>query len=157
MAVVIGAALHLLRAGVLRRHQPLAGQRVFDPARQRRAFEQLGDAEVEQARHAVGVDQDVRGLDVAVDHQVLMGVLHRGADLAEEVDPGVESQAVLGRSTVEGHALDVLHDQVGPAVVGGAAVEEARDAGVVEGGQDLPLGAEPRREVGAVRPVAAGP
>ena len=99
-------------------------------------------------------DQDVRGLDVAVHHQVLVRVLHRGADLAEEVDPGVEPQAVPVAVLVDGRALDVLHDQVRPAVVGRAAVQQARDAGVVEGGQDLAFGAEPGREVGAVRPVA---
>ena len=35
---------------------------------------------------------DVRRLDVAVHHQVLVRVLHRGADLAEEVDPGVDPE-----------------------------------------------------------------
>jgi hypothetical protein len=55
---------------------------------------------------------------------------------------------------VEGHPLDVLHDQVRPAVVCGAAVQETRDAGMIEGGQDLAFGAEPGREVGAVRAVA---
>ena len=34
-----------------------------------------------------------------------------------------------------------------------AAVQKARDAGVVEGGQYLAFGAEPCREVGAIRSV----
>ena len=44
-----------------------------------------------------------------------------------------------------GCALDVLHDEVGAAVVGGAAVEEPGDVGVVEAGEDLPLVAEAAR------------
>ena len=46
--------------------------------------------------------------------------------------------AVLG----DRHALDQLHDEVGPAGVGGAGVEHLGDVGVVHQGQGLPLGLE---------------
>jgi hypothetical protein len=147
------APLHLLRAGVQRRHQSQARRRRLDAGGQQRALEELGDAEVEQARHAVGGDQDVRRLDVAMHHQVLMRVLHRGTDLAEEVDPGIDSETMAVAVLVDGLPADVLHDEVGPPVVGVAAVQESRDPGVVERGQDLAFGAEPCREVGAVRSV----
>src|SRR5262249_28234249 len=38
--------------------------------------------------------------------------------------------------------LDVLHDEVGEAVVGGAPVQEPGDVGMVEAGQDLALALE---------------
>ena len=43
--------------------------------------------------------------------------------------------AVLG----VGHPFDVFHDQVGDAVFGHPAVQQAGDVGVVEVGQDLAL------------------
>ena len=43
--------------------------------------EQLGDAEVEQLRRAVGGDQDVVRLQVAMHDQVLMRVVHRARRL----------------------------------------------------------------------------
>ena len=47
----------------------------------------LGHAEVDDARHGLAVDlgdQDVRGLEVAVDDSLLVGVLDAFADLDEE-------------------------------------------------------------------------
>ena len=55
-------------------------------------LEQLGDAEVEQLGDAVGRDQDVRGLDVAVDDQALMGVMDGVAHLAEHRQPLADRQ-----------------------------------------------------------------
>src|ERR1700757_456323 len=49
--------------------------------------EQFGNSEVEQAWHALFCDQDVAGLDVAVDHQVLMGVADRCAYCLKELQP----------------------------------------------------------------------
>ena len=87
-----GLAAHLLRARVIRRHhaQPIivAG----DLARIAR-LQELGDAEVEQLRHAVGADQDVRRLQVAMDDGAAVRVGDRGADLAEQLQPLGESRA----------------------------------------------------------------
>ena len=76
-------ALDLLRARVLGRHHREhggGGRQVGIDA----GGEQLGDAEVQQLRHAVTVHQHVRRLDVAVDHQVLMGVLDGAAHRPEQ-------------------------------------------------------------------------
>jgi hypothetical protein len=43
---------------------------------------------------------------------------------------------------VEGPAVDEFHDEVGQAVRGDAAVEEAGDEGVLVGGEDLAFGGE---------------
>ena len=74
-------AAKLLRAGVLRCQHLGAEHRRHRVAL---VLQQLGDAEVEQLRHAVGGDQDVRWLDVAMHDEVLMRVGHGGAHLAKQ-------------------------------------------------------------------------
>ncbi len=49
-----------------------------------RGLEQPGDAEVEELHLARIADQDVAGLEVAVHHQVVVGVPDRGADLEQQ-------------------------------------------------------------------------
>jgi hypothetical protein len=66
---------------VIRRHQSEIrlrdGQRVMS----RLAFvQQFGNTEVQQFGHAIGGDQEVRGLEVAMHDEVLMRVMHRGTD-----------------------------------------------------------------------------
>jgi hypothetical protein len=75
-----------------RRHQAagLLGAEIVDGAESRPDLgqvgvgEALGDAEVDDDRVAVRVDQDVLGLDVAVDVAALVGVVEGGAELLEE-------------------------------------------------------------------------
>ena len=54
--------------------------------------------------------------------------------------------------SVIGDALDQLHDEVGPAGVGGAGVEHPGDVGVVHHRQGLPLGLEAGDHLGGVHP-----
>ncbi len=82
----------LLRRGILRRQQPQPG------SRQRcgvsLAAEELRDAEVQQLHGALLGHQDVGRLDVPVDDQLLMGVLHRLAYREEERQPAVDAEPV---------------------------------------------------------------
>ncbi len=123
-------------------HRPHRGAGLLDREGHRRRIEQLGDAEVEQLGLAFAVDQDVRRLEVAVHHQVLVGVGDRRADVDEELQPFLERQLVLLAVGVERQAVDVLEHEVGAAVGGGAAFEKPGDVGMVEAGEDLPLGEE---------------
>ncbi len=50
----------------------------------------------------------------------------------------------------DGHAVDQLHDEVGPAALGGAGVEDAGDVLMVHHGQGLPLGLEAGDDLAAV-------
>ena len=62
----------------------------------------LGDAEVNHLGHRLAVvqrDQDVRGLEVAMDDALLMRVLHGLADLDEQVQPLARVRAGSGRSS----------------------------------------------------------
>jgi len=90
----------------------------------------------------VGRDQDVGGLQVPVDDALLVRVLQRRADLDEEVQPLLDAQSrgvtILG----DRDALDVLHDEIRPAGVGQAAVEDLGDVGVVHDRQRLAFGLE---------------
>jgi hypothetical protein len=78
----------LLRAGVVGREPAI--DRVRQIAGR---VEQLGDAEVEQLRLARLVDQDVRGLDVAMDDEMPMGVGHRIAPRYLETHDGLRWKA----------------------------------------------------------------
>ena len=82
---------HLLGRGVLGCQQGLAqlGQRRLRLA----LVLQLGDAEIEQAHAALGIDQDVGRLQVAVHHQALVGMLHGGQHLQEQVQSRRHVQA----------------------------------------------------------------
>ena len=80
-----GLAAHLLRRGVLRRHRPNARLRQRRPAGAGLvAAEHLGNAEVEQLELAVLGHEHVRGLEVAMDDEAAVGVLHRAAHLLEQ-------------------------------------------------------------------------
>ncbi|MEM9593506.1 MAG: hypothetical protein AAGD06_04560 [Acidobacteriota bacterium] len=94
-------------------------------------FEQLGDAEVQELGAPLLSHQDVAGFDVAVDHQVGVGVLDRGTDLQEEAQPPLDPQAPASAVDIDGLPFDVVHDEVGQAFVGVAAVEELGEVGVV--------------------------
>ena len=100
----------------------------------------------------VALDQDVRRLEVAVDDPLLVRVLHRRADLAEERQPLREAEPVLVAVVGERDALDQLHDEERPAAVGGAGVEDLGDVGVVHQRQGLPLGLEPGQDGPRVHP-----
>ena len=59
------------------------------------AGQQLGDAEVEQLHAAVGRDEDVGGLQIPMQHKVVMGVLHAGTDGTEQLQAPRHIRLVL--------------------------------------------------------------
>ena len=71
-----------------------------------------------------------------------MGVADRVADHQEQPQPIGHGQPARVGVAVDRLAGHVLHDQVGQAVVGGAAVEQPGDVAVFQPRQDLPLVAE---------------
>jgi hypothetical protein len=142
-----GVTLDLFRAGVGRRHgsRGRAGHR-----RAGRRFQQLGDPEVEQLGHAVGRDQDVARLEVAVDHEIRVSELHGAAHLSEQSQARVDREPAPVTEQIQRLARHVLHDHIGQVVVAGAAVEQPSDVGVLEVGQDLPFHQEPPPDLGVV-------
>ena len=79
-----------------------------------------------------------------------MGEAHRRTHRAEELQALHHRQPAAGAEAVDGLALHVFHGEVGQAVRRGTAVEQLGDVGVVEGGQDLALGAEAADQLLAV-------
>ena len=100
-------------------------------------------AEIDQRRLALGVEQDIRRLDVAVQEPRGMD---RGQPVEEPPQDPVERRGVertlLRHLLVQGAASHQLHDQVGRAV-GLEEVVHQHDAGrAMQGGQRAPLGDE---------------
>jgi hypothetical protein len=71
-----------------------------------------------------------------------MGVLDGVADVEEQSQPGFGSQMVLVAELGDGSAPDQLHDEVGPAGLGGPRIQHPGDVRVVHQGQGLSLGRE---------------
>ena len=144
-----GLAADLLGRGVFRRVEPQARDGGF---RRRGVIEQLGDAEVEQFHAAVVGDQDVAGLEIAVNDEPCVGVRDRFAHRQEQ--PQAFAQAEAQRIAVRAQvaAVDVFEREERLAVRAGAAVEQARDVGMLEAGEDLALGAEALGEMLHARP-----
>jgi hypothetical protein len=92
-----------------------------------------GDAEIGQSRCAVtGIDEDVRGLEVAVDDALGMGLGEHVGDLAHERDGLDGRQRPVGAQDVgQTAALDPLEDEVGIAVLL-AGIEDRHHVGMTE-------------------------
>ena len=70
-----------------------------------------GDAEVDDLRRAIGADDHIAGLDVAVDHARAMCMLDRIGNLGNELDACERVESVIVGPSVERHrVLDQLHD-----------------------------------------------
>src|SRR5258708_39749823 len=67
----------------------------------------------------------------------------RRADLLEKPQPFDDVELARIAVGINRLTLDVLHDEIRPAVFGCATIEEPGDVGVVQAGQYLPLAAEP--------------
>ena len=74
-----------------------------------------------------------------MDDPLLMGVLDGVADRDEEVEPLFGVSFLLVAILRDRHALDLLHDEEGPAASVVAGVEDLGDVGVVHHGQGLPF------------------
>ena len=134
-------AAQLLRSGIVRRQRPLplGG----DGGALGLVLEQLGDPEVEQLDHAVGADQDVARLDVAVHDQVAVGMRHRGQDVVEQREAPFDVEAALVAVAGDGLPGDEVEHQVRLPGRRHAGVDEARDVRVRQSRQDGAFALEP--------------
>ena len=99
------------------------------------------------------VQQDVLGLDVAVDHAVAVGVVERVGDFGRDPDRIVDRELLLaGQPIAQRFALDERHHVVSGAVHF-ARVDQAEDVRMLQGRDRLdlaqePLGTDDRGELG---------
>ena len=89
-----------------------------------------------------------------MDHQVLVGGLDGDGDLAQQFDPLLQVEPVLVAVVIDGHPLDELHRQVGHTLLGGAAVDQPGDVGMVQAGEDASLGVETFDQIPACQVAA---
>ena len=139
-ALVERVARDLLGGDVLERADDLAGG--GDSRERARALGQPEVAEVAVLATAGLRDEDVRGLDVAVDEALLVRGVERLGDLGEELDRALRLERTVLRDELgEVGALDVAHGEEEHAVLL-ARLVDGDDVRVVERGGDPRLAQE---------------
>ena len=131
-------AFELLRCHVLQRSEDGALLRQTRRCRRhhRRAVaceqrrHRLREAEVEKLR-AAGREHDVRGFQVAVDDPRLMGLVQRIGNLDRMPQRALQRQRTFRERRRERLAIEVLHDEIGDAVLLADVVQRA-DMRVIE-------------------------
>ena len=142
--VQVGAAVEPLAADLLGRqvlgrahHHVVAGQVVAG------RVEALGDAEVGEQHPAVGRDQDVAGLDVAVDQAGAVRGVERAGDAGADVHRELGAEPLLlVEQLAQALAVDELHHD-GLAAVVVDRVVDGDDVRVVQLGDGDRLATEP--------------
>ncbi len=164
-ALVGGVAAELLerhvgrraedRAGGRQRDRWWAGQRGLGHPRGQGGFDrrELREPEVGHAHASVVADEDVVGLEVAVDDAGGVGGGEAAAGGAQGVDDRAPAARGIAQPAAEGGALDQLHDDE-ELVVGGADLVDGDDVGVGQARHGARFTREPGTEAVAV--VGAG-
>lgn len=111
-------------------------------------IQKFRDAKVEQLRDAVLRDQNVGGLQVAMNDEMLMRVVNRGADLLNECQTRRRGELIAIAVVIDPQPFDILHGDERSSVGRVTAIEQARDVGMIEPRQDLPFGAKARSQIG---------
>ena len=88
------------------------------------------------------VDQDIRGLEVAVDHPLAMGVIDRPGDRGHQAGRCLVVVAIASQVMRQVAAANQLHAEEGMPLMP-ADLEDRHDVGMVQVSRRLGLGAEP--------------
>ena len=72
-------------------------------------------------------------------HEVVMGVLHPGTDGTEQFEAARDICLALIAPGVNRLPIDIVHHEIGHAVVRAAAIDDAGDRRVIQRCEDLPL------------------
>src|SRR5262249_55821976 len=130
---------HLLRARVVRRHHTEQGLRDCPLLTAAVGPYQLGDAEIEELWDPFFCDQNVAGLQIAVDNQVLVSVLHGFTNEPEHLQSFDYGEIVVSTIPGDPQTVNEFQHEVGEAAVGCSPVEEPGDKRVLEVGEYLPF------------------
>src|SRR5207248_1721256 len=99
-----------------------------------------GQAEVGDNRAALGVEQDVGGLNVAVDQSTLMSMMQGLGRTGDDLDRFLARRSDVLDARAEVDALDELRNDKTESVVRPAEIVDRNDAGVVQAGQGTSFG-----------------
>ena len=110
--------------------------------------ERLGDTEVDEFGQAIVANQHVVRLQVAVQHQIGVRVLHGFAYAQEHLDPPARVELARIAPAGDRQAADQLHRQIRRTIRGFADVEQAGYGRMLEGSDDLALAQETLAPVG---------
>ena len=133
-------AVDLLGRSVARRqHIAAVARQRAGGSRTGRRLQQLGNAEIEQFDLALPVHKHVGRFDVAMHHQVAVGMGHGGQHLQKNPQPGGNSHLRRIAGVGDGPAGHEFHHQIGLARQRHTGVVEPGDLRVVEPAQHLPL------------------
>ncbi len=150
-----GAVFQLLRAAIAE------GQGVRACGGGAGLVKELLGAEIQQLGGALGGDEDVGGLDVAMEDEVAVDFCEGDAELFDDGEEGGGGGLRSVGEAVDALPGDVFHGDVGLAAGGRAGVEQAGDAGVGEAGEGVALVEELLRgeaaSEGAVQELDGGP
>src|SRR5205085_8896123 len=135
-------ASHLLRTCVLRRHQSKRCGRRVKSGRSNLRVKNLSNAEVQKLRRAVVRDQNVRGLEVAVNDKILVRVSYGRADFSKKFQTLYYGERLRVAVVMYLLAFHILHDEVRQTVFRCASVKKTRDVGMIQRGQNLSFVAE---------------
>ncbi len=131
----------LLRRCAHRRQRRGGGHRQLRSLR----IDQLGDAEIEQLHLAFAGDENVRGLQVPMDDQVAMSVGHSFTDLQEKLQPLMQGRLDLRTVGGDRPSFYELHRHEGTPVLSQPPIMQARNARMLQSGQNLAFGEEALR------------
>jgi hypothetical protein len=112
-------------------------------------LQKLRDPEIEESYLAFARDQHIAGFQVAVHDEVPVRPRDRFARFLQQSDAFPHGKVFFVTVAVDGTAFDELHHEIRTAILRGAAIEEPRDQGMLEVGQDPPFDIEPPAPVGA--------
>ncbi len=156
----VGAGVHRVAAQLLGRHIAhgaeegagggVAGERGGFVLVGGLGFEDLGETEVEDLDPVVGGEEDVVGLEIAVDDVSAVGGGEAVGDPQAPGDGGDRRRRAVPEDPAERLALEELGHDIGLIVVD-ADVMDGEEVGVVEGGGGAGLTLEALPPIGAVR------
>jgi hypothetical protein len=146
--VLVGAAIHLLVIRLLRAHVERRADRGAGPGQPLVGVERAGDPEIGHERRAVPGEEDVPGLDVAVDHAVLVRVLQRAGGFGRDAERVLRREPALTvEPVVERFALHERH-RIPQSLHAGfvrpdvARIEHGQNVGMLQPGGEADLALE---------------
>ena len=87
-----------------------------------------------------------------MDDALLMRMLHRVADLIEQLQPLFHADAVLVTVLRDLDPIHQFHDEIGPTCLSGSSVQDSSNIRMVHQSQGLALGLEPSDHVFGIHP-----